>query len=620
MRLPGRLRAPLGQVVRDELGQLSRVQRAASLLRLTILSGFLAAPTWMTGTLLVSVAGAVASVSYPLGYRMMVDGFIEHDVGTIAAGAVVTGGIFALFWALSIIGGIQSAGLSDRVNIWLSTRMGGLLADIPDIAHFERPEYLAEVDLLANNRRSLAASPRLAINLLLVFARMIVVAFLLATVYPPVALLPLIGLFPLLGDDIAQRIQERSNLRLAEDIRLSNEFYGMLTTAGPSNELRVYNAVDDLRARFDRLAAIIQRSTMRAALAGFGSSAAGWSLYAAAFGGTLAILVVQAAEGRASVGDVVMAVTLIRRLQTQVGGMSDAFGQMITGFRLGRRLLWLETVADRARRLPSHGAAVQPPNQLADGIVLDRVSFAYPGTETMVLRDVSMRLPAGASVAVVGENGAGKSTLVKLLMKLYEPSAGQILVDGVSLAAMDADAWRARCTAAFQDHARFELRSGHIVGVGDLPRIDDEDAVLASLEAADGLDVVEKLDLGLATPVGRSFPDGRDLSGGQWQKLALGRAVFPHEPLLAVLDEPTASLDTQAEAALLARLARAARQAVAANAVTLFVSHRFPSARIADIILVIADGTVAEAGNHDELIALGGRYAEMFELQARAYR
>jgi ATP-binding cassette subfamily B protein len=167
---------------------------------------------------------------------------------------------------------------------------------------------------------------------------------------------------------------------------------------------------------------------------------------------------------------------------------------------------------------------------------------------------------------------------------------------------------------------QFQLQAGRIVSVGDLSRLDDDEAVLRALEVPDGLDVLNSLDEGLATPVGLTFPAGRDLSSGQWQKLALARNAFPESPLLAVLDEPTASLDAQAEAVLFTRLAQSARHVTSMDAITIFVSHRFPSAKTADLILVLDQGALAEAGDHASLLAKGGTYREMFELQARAYR
>jgi ATP-binding cassette, subfamily B, bacterial len=236
-------------------------------------------------------------------------------------------------------------------------------------------------------------------------------------------------------------------------------------------------------------------------------------------------------------------------------------------------------------------------------------------------------LPAGATVAIVGENGSGKTTLVKLLLGLYQPTSGSILVDEVPLRSISHDSWRSRSTAAFQDFSRFSLPAVESVGVADLPGLTSEPLALAALGRAGAADLPAQLPAGLATYVGTPYTGGHNLSGGQWQKLALGRAMRTASPLLVVLDEPTAALDAHAEHALFERYA-AATAAVAEEAdsgdgplgtITLLVSHRFATVRMADVIVYLEDGHAVEAGRHDELMAASGRYAELFALQAAGY-
>jgi ATP-binding cassette subfamily B protein len=249
------------------------------------------------------------------------------------------------------------------------------------------------------------------------------------------------------------------------------------------------------------------------------------------------------------------------------------------------------------------------------------VRFGYPGTDRTVLDDVDLAIPAGSTVAVVGENGSGKTTLVKLLLGMYRPDAGTITVDGVPLTAIAPDAWSARCTAAFQDFSRLHLTATESVGVADLPGLGDEPAAGQALDLAGAGDLPGQLPDGLSTLVGNAYTGGHQLSGGQWQKLALGRAMRRQDPLLVVLDEPTASLDAQSEHALFTRYAEAAqRGAQRSGAITVLVSHRFSTASMADLIVYLDNGQVIEAGSHDQLLASGGRYAELFELQAAGYR
>jgi len=229
-------------------------------------------------------------------------------------------------------------------------------------------------------------------------------------------------------------------------------------------------------------------------------------------------------------------------------------------------------------------------------------------------------------VAIVGENGAGKTTLVKLLSKMYEPSSGAIMVDDVPLASIRAESWRARMAGAFQDFFRFELKARQSVGVGDVPRVDDDQAVVAAVGRAGADDVVQRLGAGLDTQLGPTWPGGVDVSFGQWQKLALARGFMRDEPLLLVLDEPTAALDSETEHALFERYAAAARsshrEAVGGGngRITILVSHRFSTVRMADVIVVLQGARVVEVGAHEKLIAHSGVYADLFGIQAAAYR
>jgi len=248
------------------------------------------------------------------------------------------------------------------------------------------------------------------------------------------------------------------------------------------------------------------------------------------------------------------------------------------------------------------------------------VSFRYPGTQSYALQDVSVRLPAGSVVAVVGENGAGKSTLMKLLSRFYAPTEGRITVDDVDLEQIPAEPWRSRLAGAYQDFFTFELSAQQTVGLGDLPRSQDRTAVSAAVGRAGADDVVERLPHGLDTQLGSSWDGGVDLSFGQWQKLALARGFMRDSTLLQILDEPTAALDAETEHALFESFARQARRGEGAGRITVLVSHRFSTVRMADLILVLQGSRLVEVGSHAELMAAGGLYAELYGIQAAAYR
>ncbi len=320
------------------------------------------------------------------------------------------------------------------------------------------------------------------------------------------------------------------------------------------------------------------------------------------------------------------------RLSAYVGATIGEIG-FLRGVWLdgSRRLVWLEDYA--ARQVADADADV--PDRLDAGIRLDGVSFRYPGTQRFALRDVSVTIPPGAVVAVVGENGVGKSTLVKLLAKMYEPTAGRILVDGIPLARMPADGWRQRLAGSFQDFYRFEFAATRSIGLGDLSHLDDLVAVGAAVERAGAADVVVRLPEGLESQLGPTWPGGQELSFGQWQKVALARGFMRPQPLLLVLDEPTAALDAETEHALFERYSAAAHGADSGTdtgAITVLISHRFSTVRSADLILVLAadDGgnddpesggaRLVEVGSHDDLIRARGRYAELYAIQAAGYR
>jgi ATP-binding cassette subfamily B protein len=312
------------------------------------------------------------------------------------------------------------------------------------------------------------------------------------------------------------------------------------------------------------------------------------------------------------------------RLSAYIGATVGEIG-FLRGVWLdgSRRLAWLEDYATASSRHEDADA----PAALGDGIRFDHVSFAYPGTDRLVLDDVNLEMKPGSVVAIVGENGAGKTTLVKLLCRLYQPTRGRILVDGVELNRLPVEQWRDRLAGAFQDFFRFELRAGQAIGVGDIPRVDDEPAVRTAVDRAGAADVVGGLASGLATQLGVTWPDGVDVSFGQWQKLALARGFMRDRPLVLVLDEPTAALDAETEHALFERYAAAASGGASrrsddprGHSVTVVVSHRFSTVRMADQIVVLDGSRVVEVGSHDELVSRGGQYAELYAIQAASYR
>jgi ATP-binding cassette subfamily B protein len=438
---------------------------------------------------------------------------------------------------------------------------------------------------------------------------------LIASIYPPVLLVPLLAVAPILADRRASRLQKRNEEGDAADTRLLGDLFTLATTAQHARELRVYGLTGPLADRHRQLGEQLRVSALRSTVRSAAWEALGWIVFAAGFGAAVVVLTVRAVHGEVSVGQVVMAVSLIRRAQGQVSGAADTAGSFGSSLRSARRLLWLEDYA--AEHRPSGRG--EAPERLVEGVRFEAVDFAYPGAEQPALRGVDLLLPAGSTVAVVGDNGAGKTTLVKLLTGMYRPTAGRILVDGQELAGIDPASWRGRIRATFQDHVPYQFTAGRVVGVGDLPHLDDPEALALAVADADADALVAGLPKGLDTQVGRYFRGGRELSGGQWHKLALARGLMRRQPLLTVLDEPTASLDAAAESALFTRYAAAAGQGAERGAITVLVSHRFSSVRTADLVVVVEGGEVREVGSHEELLLADGLYARLHALQAAAY-
>jgi ATP-binding cassette subfamily B protein len=437
---------------------------------------------------------------------------------------------------------------------------------------------------------------------------------LLASIHPALVLMALFALPAVLTSTWRPVVERAAQERSAQANRLARHLFVTATTAPPGKEVRVTGIADRLVSRrretWERGYAPISSARWRSA---FWHTIA-WAVFGCGYVGA----VVFVASGlRAPPGDVILVLAAGARLSAYIGATVGEIG-FLRGFWMdgSRRLAWLE---DYAAALAA-SADFPAPSVLRHGIRFDHVSFTYPGTSRVVLDDVSLSLPVGSVVAIVGENGAGKTTLVKLLARMYEPTSGSIFVDDVPLARVSAKEWRARLAGAFQDFFRFEFRARHSVGLGDLPLLNDERAVVTAVERAGANDVVARLPSGLDTQLGPTWPGGVEVSFGQWQKLALARGFMRDHPLLLVLDEPTAALDSETEHALFERYAAASKSNREAGHITLLVSHRFSTVRMADLIVVLDGARVLEFGTHDELKAKGGHYSELYDIQAAAYR
>jgi ATP-binding cassette subfamily B protein len=593
-------------------------RRLARLATILFFDGFRAAPGWMTLITSMLVLGSVAATCYPLGYKLLADGALDGNTGELAEGVAVVAVLLGLAWVLVGIGATEAMALSDRIAVYRTRRMIELISSVPTLEHLERPDYLAQIDLLNSGRRQLASAPRQIVTNVSMGARIIVLLVLLGSVSPWLLFVPVAAVPPLIADRVAKKITKRSENDMAADRRLAGMVFDISAAPQAAGELRSYGLAPHLKSLHASLTSSLSHRAAREARRVLAVQSVGWVLYAAGLMAAIAFVAIRASDGAISLGTVLMTVSLIRRSRAQLASTASASASMIATLATADRLLWLE---DHHATAVASAGTEQAPDRLRSAITIRDLSFTYPGTERRVLSALNLTFPAGATVAIVGENGSGKTTLVKLLLGLYKPTTGAISVDDVPLTSIAHESWRERCTAAFQDFARFSLPAVESVGVADLPELSSEPLALAALDRAGAAGLDAQLPDGLSTYVGGPYTGGHNLSGGQWQKLALGRAMRAPDPLLVVLDEPTASLDAHAEQALFDRYTEAAdRYAAESGTITLLVSHRFATVKTADLIVYLEEGQVTEAGTHDELLARGGRYAELFTLQAEGYR
>lgn len=333
-------------------------------------------------------------------------------------------------------------------------------------------------------------------------------------------------------------------------------------------------------------------------------------LATAALYGGYCWVAVSTVHGVISIGEMGMYVMLFRQGQ---GAVSSALGAVSGLYEDNLYLSTLYEYLDTPAR-PRGGHQQSGPDP-ADGLRLENVSFTYPGAERAALSDVSLHLKPGSSLALVGANGSGKTTLIKLITRLYVPTSGRILLDGRDLADWDVDALRRRFGVIFQDYVRYQMLVGENIGAGDEPRFEDEARWRESARLSQADEMIAALPEGYRTQLGKWFPGGRELSGGQWQKIAVARSFMRSDADIRVLDEPTAAMDAEAEAEVFRHV-----RDMAEGRMTILISHRFSTVRMADEIVVLDDGRIAERGNHDSLMQQRGVYARLFALQASGYR
>ncbi len=565
---------------------------------LTLVAGILPAAIAYVGQLIVdSVVTAMSSTS-PDTNRVL---------RLVVLEAIIVIFIAASQRGMSACQSLLRALLGQRVNVMILEKALTL-----QLSHFEDSEFY---DKMTQARREASSRPLSLVNRtfgLVQNAISLSSYAALLFVFSPWAVVILIGAG--LPSFFAEAKFSGDAFKLfrwrSPDTRMQMYLESVIAREDGIKEVKLFQLGPRLLQRyrdiFDKLFLKDRSLTLRRDAWGFGLGL----VSTAAFYGAYAWIVISTINNEITLGAMTMYLVLFRQGQAAVAAiLSSVSGMYEDNLYLSNLYEYLEYPVPARQGILQHGT---DPSR---GIEFKDVSFAYPGSSRKALNDVSLQIRPGESLALVGENGSGKTTLIKLLTRLYEPTEGRIFLDGINLQDWDVEALRQRIGVIFQDFGRYQFSVGENIGAGDVRYIDDSERWAKAAATGMAAPFIEEMPEGYETQLGRWFKGGRELSGGQWQKIALSRAFMRSDADILVLDEPTAAMDAPSEAAIFDHF-----RSESHNKMTILISHRFSTVRAADQIIVIHDGKIVERGNHESLLAVGGQYASLFKLQAKGYQ
>ena len=569
---------------------------------LTIVAGALPAAVAYVGALIVDAV--VAAIQATEGAR---GALTRHALVLVVAEGLLVAAIAGAQRGISLCQSLLRAQLGQRVNVMILEKALTL-----ELTHFENSDFY---DKLTRARREASSRPLSLVMRTFGLAQNVVSLLSFGTLlisFSPWAVVVLIvaGLPAFLAEAKFSGDRFRLFLWRSPETRMQLYLETVLAREDHVKEVKLFGLgplfLERYRNIFRKLYREDRDLTVRRDTWGFFLGL----IATATLYGAYAWIALSAIARRITLGQMTMYLMLFRQGQSAVSAILSAVGGMYEdNLYLSTLYEYLETPVDTAQGTTIHGPAPQ------DGIRFENVSFTYPDSETPTLVDIDLHIRPGESLALVGENGSGKTTLIKLLTRLYTPTAGRIMLDGKDLREWDEAALRDRIGVIFQDFTRYQLLLGENIGAGDVQHFEDEARWREAGEKGMATEIVDTLPQGYRTPLGKWFNDGRELSGGQWQKIALSRAFMRSRADILVLDEPTSAMDAGAEAIVFEHF-----RTLTKGRIAILISHRFSTVRMADQIVVLQDGKIIERGSHDALMQLNRHYAHLFSLQAKGYR
>lgn len=536
------------------------------------------------------------------------------EAGAIAVGATLAG-LVLLTWLCAVAAERVGRRFRDLLMIRLEGHVASMLASSSSLEVHEQPELLDSLEVLRYRMFMLDHLFVSIVNVAVWSAQVVAIVVLLGVIHPLLPLVLLAAVPVVVVTAVRLRAENDVQGEAAMHLRLARHYASLGVGAESAKDVRLAGLASLLPSRRTAAWRSWYRPVGRVRARTAAAVSLAWAVFAAVYCGILVWLIstdsISAPGVVLYLGVGVQVIDYVSESASEVGFMTGIF------LDAARRLLQLQRIAAPT----ASGDAEAPggrPRARPGGLEVRGLSFAYPGSQEPVLRGIDLDAAPGTTIALVGDNGSGKTTLVKVLAGLYPVEHGTVRLGETTLRAGGERRWRAGVTAVFQDAARFEVTAREAIGLGDLPRIDDFDGVVAAARAGRAHDLVESLRDGYDTQLGAGWPGGVGLSTGQWQRIAIARAAMRVDHALRLVDEPGASLDPLTEDALTADLLRSARTG-ASDGVTIVVSHRFATVREADRIVLLDEGSIVEQGTHDELMAADGRYAAAYAAQRRGY-